>query len=92
MEITEDFALQSYLSPTQLMLITPIEPQLTKAGIVTLDDHMLTYDAKQLTATVEDLTPLLDFVLQQMWGQHLYRIVLTLRSNQLKQRVRYTIQ
>ena len=91
-EITEDFALQSYLSPTQLMLITPIEPQLTKAGIVTLDDHMLTYDAKQLTATVEDLTPLLDFVLQQMWGQHLYRIVLTLRSNQLKQRVRYTIQ
>lgn len=91
-EITEDFALQNYLSPTQLMFITPLEPQLPKAGIITLGSHTLTYDSRQLTPTVEDLTPLLDPVLQQMWGQHLYRLVLTLQSHQLKQRVSYAIR
>ena len=91
-EITEDFTLQNYLAPTQLMLITPIKPQLTKAGIITLDNHILTYNTKQLTPEVEDLTPLLDAVLQQMWGKHLYRIKMTLCSNNLKQSVRYTIR
>ena len=91
-EVTEDFTLQSYLAPTQLMLITPVEPQLTKAGIITLGHHTLSYDDKQLTPAVEDLTPMLDPVLQQMWGQHLYRIKMTLCSNRLKQSVRYTIQ
>ena len=91
-EITEDFTLQNYLAPTQLILITPIKPQLTKAGIITLDNHILTYNTKQLTPEVEDLTPLLDAVLQQMWGKHLYRIKMTLCSNNLKQSVRYTIR
>ena len=91
-EITEDFALQGYVSPTQLMLITPVMPQLTKAGLITLGSHTLTYDAKQLTPEAEDLTPQLDAVLQQMWGPHLYRIKMTLLSNRLKQRIRYIIQ
>lgn len=91
-EITEDFALQSYLGPTQLMFITPIKPQLTKAGTITLDDHTLTYNAKQLTPEVEDLTPLLDPVLKQMWGSHLYRIKMTICSQNLKQRIQYVIR
>ena len=91
-EITEDFVLHSYQTPTQLMLITPIKPQLTKAGIIMLGNHTLTYDAKQLTPEVEDLTPLLDAVLLQMWGANLYRIKMTLQSNHLKQRIRYVIK
>jgi hypothetical protein len=91
-EVTEDFALQSYLAPTQLMLITPVEPQLTKAGIITLGDHVLIYDAKQLTPEIEDLTSQLDSILKQMWGQHLYRIKMTLSSNKVKQRVKYIIR
>ena len=91
-EITENFALKDYQSPTQLMLITPIKPQLAKAGVITLDNHILTYNAKQLTPEVEDLTPLLDAVLQQMWGHHLYRLKMTLCSKNLKQSVRYTIK
>ena len=74
------------------MLITPIKPQLTKAGIIMLGNHTLTYDAKQLTPEVEDLTPLLDAVLLQMWGANLYRIKMTLQSNHLKQRIRYVIK
>ena len=85
--ITENFELKSHLGPTQLMLITPVKPQLTKAGIISLDNHTLAYDAKQLTPEVEDLTPLLDPVIREMWGPHLYRIVLTLSSNKLKQNI-----
>jgi hypothetical protein len=74
------------------MLITPVEPQLTKAGIITLGDHVLIYDAKQLTPEIEDLTSQLDSILKQMWGQHLYRIKMTLSSNKVKQRVKYIIR
>ena len=91
-EIMEDFALQNYLAPTQLMLITPIKPQLTKAGVITLGHHTLNYAAKQLTPEIEDLTPQLDPVLQEMWGSHLYRIKMTLCSKNLKQRIHYTIR
>lgn len=91
-EITEDFALQSYLGPTQLMFITPIKPQLTKAGTITLDGHTLIYNAKQLTPEVEDLTTPLDPVIKQMWGTHLYRIKMTLCSQNLKQRIQYVIR
>jgi len=91
-EITEDFALKAYQAPTQLMLITTIEPQLTKAGIMTLGSHTINYNAKQLTPEVEDLTPLLDPTLRQMWGTHLYRIKMTLCSHNLKQSIRYVIK
>ena len=91
-EITEDFALKAYQAPTQLMLITPIEPQLTKAGIMTLGSHTINYNAKQLTPEVEDLTPLLDPTLRQMWGTRLYRIKMTLCSHNLKQSIRYVIK
>ena len=91
-EITEDFALKAYQAPTQLMLITTIEPQLTKAGIMTLDGHTISYNAKQLTPEVEDLTPLLDSTLRQMWGTRLYRIKMTLCSHNLKQSIRYVIK
>ena len=91
-EVTEDMALKSRLAATQLMFITPTQPQLTEPGIVMLGSHSLRYDPSQLSPQVEDLASLLDPVLQQLWGQHLYRIVLTLRSNKLRQRIRYTIQ
>ena len=91
-EITEDFALKAYQAPTQLMLLTPIEPQLTKAGIITLGSHTINYNAQQLTPEVEDLTTLLDATLRQMWGTHLYRIKMTLCSHNLKQSIRYVIK
>ena len=91
-EITEDLALKAYQAPTQLMLLTPIEPQLTKAGIITLGSHTINYNAQQLALEVEDLTPLLDATLRQMWGPHLYRIKMTLCSHNLKQRIQYVIK
>ena len=91
-EIIEDYDLQNYLAPTQLMLMTPIEPLLTKDGVITLGSHTLSYNAKQLSPQVEDLTSQLDPVLQQMWGIHLYRIKLTLCPDHLKQRIRYVIR
>lgn len=91
-EITENFALKAYQAPTQLTLLTPIEPQLTKAGIITLGSHTINYNAQQLALEVEDLTTLLDATLRQMWGPHLYRIKMTLCSHNLKQHIRYVIK
>ena len=91
-EVTEDFRLNSYDAPTQLILMTPMEPQLGKAGNITLGQHSITYDAKLLTAAVEDVSPLLDSVLRQMWGDHLYRILLTVKPQTRQAKLKYYIE
>ena len=50
------------------------------------------FDANQLTATIEDISDKLDPLLKRMWGPHMYRIVLTVNSNQLKNKIQYTIR
>lgn len=91
-EVTEDFCLYDHYGPTQLMFMTPVIPVVSKAGIVQLGIHHISYDARCLEAAVEDVSPLLDPVLQQMWGQQMYRIVLTVKPNILKAKLKYHIQ
>ena len=91
-EVTEDFCLDAYVAPTQLMLMTPVKPERGESGILLLGDHRLVYDARQLEAAIEDISPLLDPVLRQMWGQQMYRIVLTVKNNVLKAKLKYYIQ
>lgn len=90
-EVTEDYSLDSYEAPTQLMLMTLIEPQLSQPGVIVLGNHRITYDSKQLSAQYEDITPLLDSVLRQMWGDHMYRIILTVKDPTLKGKIKYSI-
>lgn len=90
-EVTEDYSLDSYEAPTQLMLMTLIEPQLSQPGVIVLGNHRITYDSKQLSAQYEDISPLLDSVLRQMWGDHMYRIILTVKDNKLKGKLKYYI-
>lgn len=75
--ITDNYSLTQHLAPTQLMFITPVTPRLTRPGKIQLGTHSLTYNKKLWTATVEDISPRLDPVLTAMWGNALYRIVLT---------------
>ena len=89
--ITEDYELIACRQPTELMLMTPVEPHMEKAGVIVLDGHRLSYDARQLQAHVEDVSALLDPLLQNIWGQHMYRIILTVRHGDLHNRLRYTI-
>ncbi len=91
-EVTEDFCLDRFLAPTQLMFITPIEPKTDKVGKVQLGSHFIGYDARQMEATIEDISHLLDPVLQQMWGKQMYRIVLTVKGQTKKAKLKYYIK
>ena len=90
-EVTEDYSLDTYEAPTQLMLMTLTAPQIDNNGIIKLGDYRIVYDVKQLTAQSEDISTLLDPVLQQMWGNHMYRIILTVKDNKLKGKLKYYI-
>lgn len=80
--VTEDYQLDTYYQPIRLMLMT-LSPDALQ--------H-LHYDKSQLEASVEDISDKLDPVLQNMWGQKMYRIVLTVKSAKLKNRIKYTIK
>ena len=81
--ITDRYALEKYKAPTRLMLMTTISPEQIRPGILTLGHYALHYDAQQLSVAVEELSSLLDPALTRMWGQQMYRIVLTVLPEQL---------
>ena len=91
-EVTDDYSLYEYKAPTQLVLMTPVRPVADKAGVVQLGRHRIRYDARQLEPAVEDISELLDPVLQQQWGQCMYRIVLTVKNQPLKTKLKYYIE
>lgn len=91
-EVTDDYSLYDYKAPTQLVLMTPIRPVADKVGIVQLGRHRIRYDARQLEPVVEDISELLDPVLQQQWGLCMYRIVLTVKNQPLKTKLKYYIE
>ena len=80
--ITEDYELEEYRQPTRLMLMT-LDPDALKR---------IHFDANQLSATVEDISDKLDPLLQHMWGSKMYRIILTVKSEKTKNKIKYTIR
>ena len=90
--VTEDYELTEYRNPAKLMLLTLEKPEAANPGTITLGAHRISYDARSLDVSVEDISPLLDPLLQRVWGQQMYRIVLTVRSQANKNTVKYLIQ
>ena len=80
--MTEDYELSEYRQPTCLMLMT-IDPEALQR---------IHFDANQLSATIEDISDKLDPLLQHMWGQKMYRIILTVKSTKTKNKIKYTIR
>lgn len=80
--ITEDYALSEYRQPSRLMFIT-LNPDALQ--------H-IHFDTNKLSATIEDISSQLDPLLQGMWGKHMYRIVLTIKSTRNNESIRYTIK
>lgn len=80
--VVEDYELDACRQPTRLMLMA-LSP--------TALQH-LHYDKRQLEVTVEDISNKLDPVLQKMWGQQMFRIILTVKSAKLKDQIKYTIK
>ena len=80
--MTEDYELSEYRQPTCLMLMT-LDPEALQR---------IHFDANQLSATIEDISDKLDPLLQHMWGQKMYRIILTVKSTKNKNKIKYTIR
>ena len=92
--LTEDYALGEARVPNRLHFVTPRVPDISTAGRVVLPSptdtptspgmtggHVLLYDAKRFTANVEE-KPIQDSRLTPLWGDRLYRIVLTARNTE----------
>lgn len=80
--MTEDYELSEYRQPTCLMFMT-LDPEALQR---------IHFDANQLSATIEDISDKLDPLLQHMWGQKMYRIILTVKSTKTKNKIKYTIR
>ena len=90
--VTEDYELSAVKAPTRLMFITTVKPEMAQGGgSVQLGRHQLVFDSRQLSAETEDISHLLDPLLQHMWGQ-MYRIILTVKQTNTKNKIKYTIR
>lgn len=89
--ITESYELDDYKAPTQLVFMTTREP-VCGQGTIRIGDVQLCYDCRQLTADAEDISTRLDPLLRGMWGEKMYRIVLTVLSKERKGTIRYTVK
>ena len=89
--ITDVYTLKKFIEPTKLYFMTTVKPELKK-GKVVLGSHSLSYPEKILTADVEDCSSLLDDHLKGMWGENLYRIVLTTKKKEKKREIELIIK
>ncbi len=90
--VTEDYELSAVKAPTRLMFLTTIPPKMAQGGgCVQLGRHQLEFDSHQLSAETEDISNLLDPLLQHMWGQ-MYRIILTVKPTNTKNKIKYIIR
>lgn len=90
-EVTEDYRLREWREPTRLMLLTPIRPE-ANGGRITIGNHAITFDARRLSASVEDISDKQDSVIRNMWGPQMYRIVLTTTGQSTAGKITYTIK
>ena len=90
--ITDHYELEERKAPTRLMLMTTTSPVNTRPGILTLGKYALHYDTRQLSVEAEDVSSMLDPLLTGIWGPRMYRIVLTILSEQLSGTVNLTIK
>ena len=93
--IEERFRLDSLRAPNRICFMTQGECDLSKAGEIAIrtdrNRTVLRYDKKLFTATTETI-PLTDKRLSNVWGEQLYRIVLTARKTALSGTYTYTIE
>jgi hypothetical protein len=89
--VQERYKLREHKAPTRLMLMTTVSPDTSRPGVVKLGSRTLSYNPSQLSASVEDISAQLDPLLKGMWGERLFRIVLTLQSTRLTDTIVYHI-
>lgn len=89
--VNEDYELAKSEGGTKLMLITIAKPELAAKGVVKIGNRRIEYNANQLDVAVEPISDKLDPLLQGIWGKTMYRIVMTVKGNATKGKIRYRI-
>ena len=94
--LAEDWALGESREPVRLHFLTPLRADLATRGRVALSlpgrapvsaggeaGHVLLYDGKRFTASVEEQA-VTDARLRPIWGDRLFRVVLTARESSVR--------
>ena len=89
--IADSYKLKEWKAPTRLMLMAAVEPKEEK-GCIRIGNRSLHYDASQLDATIEPLSPMFDNMMRSMWQSGLWRIVLTVRGEKKEGVVKINIK
>lgn len=93
--LRDNFDLAAAQSPNRIHFLTWAQPQAAGPGVLTLEVEgekvSLHYNAKQFEATVEPIQ-VDDPRLSTVWGNKLYRIVLTAKATSLKGSYTFTIK
>jgi hypothetical protein len=89
--VAESYELSAYSAPSSIHLMTTTLPVIGN-GIVSLGSHRITFPSSAVSAECEDISPLLDPLLKDIWGEKMYRITLTIKSQALKGTIRYEIK
>lgn len=89
--ITEDYQLAEYTAPTDIMLLTPLQPTIQRGTVRLTTDNgscIIAFDPAQMEATAEEVD-MKDEKLTTIWGK-LYRIRLRILDTKLHNRVTYS--
>lgn len=91
-DITENYVLESYVAPTEIMLITPVKPIIANGTIVLTSKDIHTkviFNPDELDVTSEQID-MNDEKMTQTWNQ-LYRIKMSVKSKEKTGCVKYRI-
>jgi hypothetical protein len=92
--LTERYELAEWKAPLRLNLMTPLRPDVSKAGEVRLradsGSFIVRYDAARFDATTEEI-PIADARLLPVWGPRLARVVLVSKDRAPRGEHRLTI-
>jgi heparinase II/III-like protein len=82
-ELEDRYELRESKEPVRLNLMTPLRVDTSRPGEVHLGDYRLTYDARELHATSEEIR-VSDERLRSVWGDRVERIVLAVKGTALR--------
>ena len=95
--LDERYALREWKAPLRLSFMTPLRPDVSRAGEVHLapsdgtgSSFILRYDAARFDATTEEI-PIADARLRPVWGDRVARVVLVAKDKALRGEHRLTV-
>lgn len=92
--ITENYQLKEFKNPTEIILMTPVRPDISDKKIIFdmgSSKYALYFDNNKLNPSCEKFE-LKDEKLKHTWGKQLYRIKLRILSEDITGKIQYEIK